>query len=223
MKMKYIIGIIVAFIFMVIVGVMTAIAVTTHLQQKPAEPKQETTTSTPTPVKEEKVAKPTMSKAEKDAKITELSKGLEVTKDDMRGIIFYSVPTKSVRNRTIWVAPYIARIDEKNHITLFDNTIYHGDNWIFYQTIFLRTANDRYRISYQKFTAHQEVLTGDGVVETYNIPMTEEAESTWRKALTSPSIRIRFTGENGSQERDLTTEEIQLIKRLFDLYDVLRA
>jgi hypothetical protein len=53
--------------------------------------------------------------------------------------------------------------------------------------------------------------------------MTEEAESTWRKALTSPSIRIRFTGKNGSQERDLTTEEIQLIKRLFDLYDVLRA
>lgn len=173
--------------------------------------------------KEDKKAKSEgMSSEEKNRLIAEVSRDMEVTKDDMTGFTYYNYPTP--KGDGIFFGAEVATMEDKNKAVLFPVAIYRGDDWIFFEGFIFKADNERFNVHINKLNKTDDVRYGGGVYEIYNNYSASEGESmekAMRKIANATSVKMRFVGKY-DEEREMTSEEIKHIANMVKLYDLLK-
>lgn len=159
-------------------------------------------------------SKPKISNSEAEEKLKSLSVGLSIQVDDMKDIIYY----KCVENGSIsgvQLLPYVA-LNKNYECKLFDKILYTGEDWIFFDTLYIKD-DELHKNIYDRKYKNTNVYSGF-VAEIYNATMEEEYYNVLKKAVENPNIKVRLEGKSYI-ERNLTAEEIADIKKVLDIYD----
>lgn len=165
------------------------------------------------------VAPSKLTQAEKEAKIQELSSDMQVKTDDMRDITFYP-PKLDLKQPTI-MNPYIGVKHPNETCVLRLEVCYTGDDWIFFDTVYIKTPTRTHILKYKPYTGDHDVSSGS-VFETFDQAVDSDTLAALRDIAATGSAKIRLSGKYFS-ERNLSDDEVQRIKNILDLYDVLRV
>lgn len=160
-----------------------------------------------------------LSQVEKNAKIQTLTSGMKVEHDDMKNVTFYTYPNDNPPK--IHITPYVGYDSSSNRAWLRNDLDFYSDDWIFFEQVLIKTDTKTHVLAYNRFQGESDVLYGS-IHEWYDLPMDEKTLDAMRDAATSHTVKVRFQGKFSS-DYTLTTQEIQQIKNMLDLCDVLNS
>lgn len=221
---KYLIGTCIIFVFASVIGGAVGYAIyTAKISQQSnttvsslASPESSITQD---PSSTNKTTDKKMSTEEQSTKIKELTASpMQMKNDDMKDLTIYSYELSS--SPGIYLSPYIVVENKTKKVTLRDFSVYLGESWIFYDTVYIKTDNNTYQINYTHTGNNQDVYPG-GVFESYDIVVEDKMISALEDISNSNTTKVRFTGKYSS-EKILSKEEISHIKNIIKLYHVLK-
>lgn len=159
---------------------------------------------------------PKITRAEADAKLKELSAGLEVYYDDMKGFTIvrcrYDLDNSSV------IVPYVVVYDNDYSITLRYHILYSGREPLHFDTLYIKTTEGVKSFEYKNVS----ILYGYGVVEEYNGDMSNEIYDVLKTAVNSGYAKIRLEGRQ-KDERELTQDELANFAKVFSIYEYFNS
>lgn len=166
----------------------------------------------------DKAQKVSISKEEKLAKIQQMSANMKVKVDDMEGVTFYmwDYPYE----KTVAIKPYVVVDNDTLKGTLRNLVSYRGDDWIFFTKILVKTDSGIYTMKFRNLESESDVYSHT-VYEWYDIIADKDTISILNNIATSSTVKVRFSGKY-SQEKILTDEEIDKIKMMLELYNVIK-
>lgn len=170
---------------------------------------EETATVTPT-VK-------TMPRAEADAKLTELSAGLNVRVDDMQEVTFYHCPINYDVHPPIAIIPFVV-VDKDYNASLRQDILYVGREVLYFDTLYIKTLD-----GVETFRYEDTVKSFDGgyVGEEYVGLMTGGLYQKLQTAIAEGGAKFRFEGRSLA-EREFTKKELSDMAKVFTIYEFLR-
>lgn len=169
---------------------------------------------TPPPEKNER---PKISSEEAETKILAWEKELDVQYDSMRKVTYYSCPI--YLGRKVCVAPYVSIADEDYAVELFCHVVYSGREQINFDTLYIRTGGDVKKFYFDNiYRMYHAGYYGD----EYNGVMPANLYFALKHVTDYGTARIRLEG-NGYEERNLLPEEIEHMKKVFAIYELLSS
>lgn len=117
--------------------------------------------------------------------------------------------------------PYIGVKHPNETCVLRLEVCYTGDDWIFFDTVYIKTPTRTHILKYKPYTGDHDVSSGS-VFETFDQAVDSDTLAALRDIAATGSAKIRLSGKYFS-ERNLSDDEVQRIKNILDLYDVLRV
>lgn len=129
-----------------------------------------------------------ISSVEVENKLKVLSEGLNVKYDNIKDIRYYQCPI--IYEIGIYLFPYVA-VDKDYNIKLFDLPFVFGDEWIFFDEIYLKANNKLYKNSYKNYKRNTEP-SGKYITESYNVEMNPEWYKALNESLNVSHIKINF-------------------------------
>lgn len=168
-----------------------------------------------TPTESAKVALPKITSEFAEAKIMNLEKGLDIQHDGMKGLTYYSCPI--YLGRKVSVAPYVSVADSDYSVKLFCRVAYSGHEQIDFDTLYIKTAGEVKTFYFADvYRMYHAGYHGD----EYNGVMPADLYITLKKVVDVGSARIRLEGI-AYEERDLLPTEIEHMKKIFSIYELL--
>ena len=168
--------------------------------------------------------KHSISEQERKERIIELTSGMTVETDDMENTTTYLYPSDVNMREAEEGIKFAAMIVEDNNIDksrLSFGAIYEGDDWIFFEKIYFKADNERFSINTPHLAAKNEVFMG-GVREIHEIKNNKKNRDYLRKIANARNVKMRFSGDGHSRERDMTPTEIEHIRNILELYDLMQ-
>lgn len=153
-----------------------------------------------------------VTREEAQAKLVELSAGLTVDYDDMKERTYYRAV--STDNRVI-VMPYVL-MDRDYNVVLIEHLQYIADHLISFRTLYIKSANQVKHFEYHNVKR----ISFDS--EAYAGLMNSEVRETLKAAINSGYVRVRLEGENGYEEKELSNEEMNSIRQVFEVYEYFK-
>lgn len=167
--------------------------------------KQVTTTESPIPK---------ITRAEVNAKLAELSTGLDVRVDDMKEVTFYRCRVDIDIHPSIWIIPYVI-VDENFNAVLCQNILYVGNEPLYFERLYVKTTD-----GVEKFPYDKVIKSYAG--EEYNGLMYDELYRKLEKAISDGHAKFRLEGMTFG-ERELTAAELSDMVKVFAIYEFLKG
>lgn len=152
--------------------------------------------------------------------VAALTKGMDLERDKMEGISFYSAKGRSYLASGL--EAYISLPDRSLPIFRVRPT-YYGDTWVFYDTLKVMADDE---IVYERTFAHGEVQhdnSGGSVWETADYVAREPDLVALKKIANSKSATIRFSGRERRDDHELTAKERKRLQEVIATYEQLTA
>lgn len=156
--------------------------------------------------------KPTITVAEVQSKLAELSTGLDVRADDMKEVTFYRCPIDYDVHPPIWIIPY-AVVDKNFNATLRQDTLYVGNEPLYFDKLYVKTSNGVETFQYPEVVKSYAGEEFDGL-------LTDELYQKLQAAVSDGGAKFRLEGRTFG-ERELTPAEISNMKKVFEIYELL--
>ena len=154
---------------------------------------------------------PEITKAEAKVKLDEMSKGLDVYYDDMKGFTIcrcnYATDYSSV------IVPAVIVLDDFK-VSLVYHVLYSGREPLRFDTLYVKTVDGVKSFKFDKVST----LYGHVVVEEYKGNMSDEVYKTLKTAVSAGYAKIRLEGRQ-MDERELTQEELSEYAKVFSIYE----
>ena len=144
---------------------------------------------------------------------------LNKTVDDVKGLIFYESPSKpQYADTRSFVLPYIGMRNE-NDAWLCLNADYTGDNWVFYDSLYINADGQRFNKTCSRSDINRDNKNGI-VWEWYNAGISE-SDIEWLKAVAnSNNATIRFSGKY-NYDLKVSDSDKQAIKQVLEAYEAI--
>lgn len=152
--------------------------------------------------------------------VTPLTKGLEVERDKMERVTFYS--SKGLPRLTPSLDAYISLPDDKMP-SLRMRAIYSGKRWVFYTQI--KIMADDVIVYDRPFKARevQHNNSGRQVWETADFFATPTELAALTAVANSKSAIVRFSGRDKREDHEVTTRERRDLQQMLSAYDKMKA
>ena len=150
--------------------------------------------------------------------VAALTKGMELERDKMEGISFYSA--KGRNYLASGLEAYISLPDRSLPIFRVRPT-YYGDNWVFYDTLKVMADDE---IVYERTFKHGEVQhdnSSGSVWETADYVAREPDLVALKKIANAKSATIRFSGRERRDDHELTAKERKRLQEVIATYEQL--
>ena len=158
------------------------------------------------------------SKAEKARKIKEISEGLNVVEDDMKELIYYYSPQDYEIG--IKLLPY-AVINKKGEAAIYDCPVCNGDEWLFFDTVYIKYEGKVHEKRYERRYRQSEV-SGKWTTELYSEPLVGEWYEVIKKASSiEGEVKIRFSGKY-KIDKVLSDKEKAAIRKVIKIYETMK-
>lgn len=162
------------------------------------------------------VSKKNLSNIEVEKELSNLSKGLDIKYDDMKEVTYYYCPQDY--NIGIKILPYVI-VDKNYKAMIFDCPVCHGDEWLFFDTVYIKYNGHLYKNLYDK-SKRQSQAGKRSVTELYSVPLSGDWYKILNDACNYQDVKIRFSGKF-DVDKVLTGEEIENIRKIFAIYELL--
>ena len=163
-------------------------------------------------------SKPTITVADVQTKLTELSTGLDVRVDDMKEVTFYRCPIYDDDYQTIWVNSYVV-VDKDYKASLRQDILYVGHETLYFDTLYIKTSSGVETFQYPKTV---KSVNHGYVGEEYSGLMTDTLYKKLQAAVDEGGAKFRFEGRSFA-ERELTPKEIVNMDKVFKIYELLKS
>ena len=159
--------------------------------------------------KNESSSVPTITVAEAQSKLKELSAGLEVRKDDMKEVTYCLGNVDSDISPSIWIIPYVV-IDKEFNAELYQDILYVGNEPLYFDKLYLKTKSgvEKFQYSYAR--------------KEYNGKMSFALYDKLKEAVTEGYGKFRLEGRM-FDERELTEDELWDMEKVFGLYEFFKS
>lgn len=148
-------------------------------------------------------------------KLAELSTGLEVHYDDMKGFTLcrcsYDV------DESIIIVPYVLVYDKDFSVSLGYHIMHDGAEPLHFDTMYIKTSDGVKKFKYKNVS----ILYGHRIIEEYHGDMDSEVYKTFKQAITDGYAKIRLEGRQ-MDERELSQNELAEFKKVFALYEFFK-
>lgn len=157
-------------------------------------------------------SKPTVPANVIKEKLKEVSSGLNVRVDDMKEVTYYICPTDYDAHPSIWIIPYVI-VDKNFNASLRQGILYVGNEPLYFDTLYVKTSNGVETFQYLK-------VEKNSAGERYEGLMSNELYQKLQAAISEGGAKFRFEGRSFA-ERELTPKEIEHMKKVFAIYELL--
>lgn len=161
-------------------------------------------------------SKKILPKTEVEKELMRLAEGLDVKYDNMKEITYYYCPQDY--DIGIKLLPYLI-VDKNYGVTIFDCPVCHGDEWLFFDTVYIKYDGHLYKNSYDK-SKRQSQVGRRSVTELYSVPLSGDWYKILHDACNYQNVKIRFSGKF-DVDKFLDDKEIKNIKKVFTIYEFL--
>ena len=158
---------------------------------------------------------PRITKTEAQVKLKELSTGLEVYYDDMKG--FTLCRCHYAIDENIVIVPYVLVYNDYS-VSLCYHVLYSGREPLHFDTLYIKTPEG---VKYFKYK-DVSILYGHVAVEEYHGKMSNEVYETLKIAVNSGYAKLRLEGQQMS-ERELTRNELIGFDKVFSIYEYFNS
>ncbi|MBR3747395.1 MAG: hypothetical protein IKN27_10605, partial [Selenomonadaceae bacterium] len=162
--------------------------------------------------------KPTITVADAQTKLAELSTGLDVRGDDMKEVTFYRCPIDSDSRPPIWIIPYVVA-DKNFNAALRQDILYVGRETLYFDKLYIKTSSGVETFQYPKTV---KSVNRGYVGEEYDGLMSNELYRKLQTAVSEGGAKFRFEGRSFA-ERELTPKEIANMDKVFKIYELLNS
>ena len=149
-------------------------------------------------------------------KLAELSTGLEVHYDDMKGYTLcrchYDV------DKNIIIAPYVLVYDKDFSVSLGYHIMHDGAEPLHFDTMYVKTSEGVKHFKYKNVS----ILYGYHIIEEYHGAMDSEVYATFKKAIDEGHAKIRLEGRQ-MDERELSQKELSDMAKVFAIYEFFNS
>lgn len=196
----------VALIFLMIVSCGCGNEKSAEQPAAPAEPKIE------------QPAKPLISRSAAQAKLNELSAGLNVRYDDMKEITFCHCPINYDVHPGICIIPYVV-VDKNYDISLRQDILYVGREPLRFDKLYIKTSS-----GVETFHYEETIKSVDGGYfgEEYVGLMDDNLHKKLQTAIDEGGAKFRLEGRTFA-ERELTQKELSDMAKVFALYEFFNS
>lgn len=140
--------------------------------------------------------------------------------DDIKHITWYYNPYFKHYNNTNKISLYIGQ--DKTNVWLRMQISYTGDDWIFFDEVYLSCDGDTYQVNFDRYK-EKESDNGSGEVwEWIDVSATPDLQSFLYKMIKGKNVKVRMTGKY-SNTRKITSTELKALKDVLLAYDVLKT
>ena len=183
------------------------------------QPVSETEKSIAKVIAEKKVSPvPTITRTEADAKLAELSAGLNVRVDDMKELIFCHCPINYDVHPPISIAPYVT-LNKNYSVDLYQDIVYVGRELLYFDTLYVKTSSGVDTFHYGKTV---KSVDGGYIGEEYVGKMTGGLYQKLQTAIKEGGAKFRFEGRVFA-ERNFTEKELSDMAKVFAIYEFFKG
>ena len=190
------------------VALMTAIILLVGCGSEKAAEKS---TSSEPPIK-------TITRAEADEKLKQLSTVLDVRYDDMKEVTFCRCPINDDIHPPIYIIPYVV-VDKEYHVSLRQDILYVGREVLDFDKLYIKTPGGVDIFHYEKTV---KSFDKGYVGEEYVGQMTGGLYQKLKTAIKEGGAKFRLEGRTFG-ERELTEEELVDMEELFSVYEFFKG
>lgn len=183
----------------------------------------EKTQSAEPPIRTEKTAPvapsiKTITRAEADAKLKELSAGLNVRVDDMKEVTFCHCPINYDIHPPIYIIPFVV-VEKDYTVSLRQDILYVGHEVLHFDKLYIKTS-----AGVETFRYENTVKSFDGgyVGEEYVGLMTDGLYQKLQTAISEGNAKFRFEGRSFA-EREITKKELSDMAKIFAIYEFFKS
>lgn len=193
--------------FLVVSLLLLVIFITSCSGEKPAEK-----TALPTPQVK------TITRAEADTKLRELSAGLNVRFDDMKEVTFYHCPIDYDVRPPISIIPFVV-VEKDYTASLRQDILYVGREVLYFDKLYIKTSDGVETFRYEKTV---KSFDRGYVGEEYVGLMTDSLYQKLQTAIKEGGAKFRFEGRSFA-EREFTDKELSDMAKVFAIYELLKG
>lgn len=154
--------------------------------------------------------------SEAKTKLAELSTGLEVHYDDMKG--FTLCRCRYDVDESIIIVPYVLVYDKDFSVSLGYHIMHDGAEPLHFDTMYVKTLDGVKKFKYKNVS----ILYGYRIIEEYHGDMDSEVYKTFKQAINDGYAKIRLEGRQ-MDERELSQPELVEFKKVFDIYEFFNS
>jgi hypothetical protein len=161
---------------------------------------------------------PVLSDEERKKRVLAATEGLISNRDEMEKVSFFQAKKRNLLSSRI--EAYIS-LSDGTHPYLRVHSNYHGDDWVFYDTIKVMADET---VIYEKKFARAEVLrnhASGAVWETADYLAREDDLAALKKIAAASRVTIRFSGRERQHDHKVTKQEASNIKKVIDAYEAM--
>ena len=158
----------------------------------------------------QQVQLPKITRQEAQAKLEELSEGLEVHYDDMKE---FTLCRAHYGVNDIEIVPCVFVHDDYS-VSLYYHVLYSGHEPLHFDTLYIKTFDCVKTFKYKNVS----ILYGNVIVEEYKGKMPKEVYETLKTAVRTGYAKIRLEGHQ-MEERELTQDEFDDYEKVFLIYE----
>lgn len=140
-------------------------------------------------------------------------------RDDYKDADFYlcsSFP-RYLNDRT-FILPYVAK--QGSTVQMRAHFNYAGREWIFWDTIYIVTDNNRYTITAASYDINRDVIGAHDLLESYDKTLTDQDIEMFRDIAYSDSANAKFTGQ-WAEEYEISEKDRLSMRDVLATYDYL--
>jgi hypothetical protein len=139
-------------------------------------------------------------------------KNFKKNKDDFQGDTFYSDPRTPTYTNTNFIYPYIGNKGDQYWLRL--KFQYTSQDWLFINNTILMVDDEKFNISGSWERDHDSRIW-----EWLDIAVQEREYQMLKKIANSKTTKVRYEGNKYHDDRALTQEEKDIIKKTLEIYD----
>lgn len=175
------------------------------------------TTVSPSDDKQQKEAQKQQAEKEKKEKLDAALSHLTKEKDDVTDTTWYKGYNLE-NNNFNGISTYIGQ--KNGAVALRYVLSYHGQDWIFFEKIYIKTENKTHEFDIPTYKKESKVLFGNGVVEYFDgqVDRTKVYEAL-KDLSAAQNATLRLSGQHHKEDYTVTQEQKQAIKYTIDAFE----
>ncbi len=159
----------------------------------------------------------TIMRSEANARLAELSAGLNVRVDDMKEVTFCHCPINYDVRPPIHIIPYVV-VDKDYHVSLHQDILYVGRELLDFDTLYIKTSGGVDTFRYERTV---KSFDKGYVGEEYVGQMTGGLYQKLQTAIKEGGAKFRFEGRTFG-ERNFTGKELSDMSKVFTIYEFFK-